>query len=66
MYEEYKSKFDNQREKIEDLKSQLEKTGVFSFAKKKELKETISKELSELNMIQEPVDLKKAYYDMYK
>lgn len=65
-YEEYKSKFDNQREKIEDLKRQLEKTGVFSFAKKKELKETISKELSELNKIQEPVDLKKAYYDMYK
>lgn len=65
-YEEYKSKVDNQREKIEDLKRQLEKTGVFSFAKKKELKETISKELSELNKIQEPVDLKKAYYDMYK
>ena len=51
---------------MEELKKELENKGFFSFSKKKELKETIAKELTGLSKIKEPSDLKKAYYNMYK
>lgn len=62
----YNDEFTKQQEKIEELKRELGKTGFFSFSKKKELKDKMEKELAELRKIEEPIDLKTAYYDMYK
>lgn len=65
-YEKYNFEFDRQKKIIEELKSELKKTGLFMFSKKKELKEKILKQQAELNNIKEPIDLKTAYFDMYK
>ena len=65
-YEKYNADREQCRKTIEELNSELEKTGFFSFSKKKELKEKIANEQETLDKIKEPVGLKRSYYDMYK
>lgn len=65
-YQKYNVEFDKQREKIEELQRCLAKIGLFSFSKKREIKEKIATEQAKLNGIAEPIEQKNAYYNMYK
>lgn len=65
-YRKYNEEFDKQRGKIEELQRRLVQTGLFSFSKKKEIKEEIAREQTKLNGIAEPIEQKNAYYNMYK
>lgn len=65
-YQKYNVEFDKQREKIEELQRCLAKIGLFSFSKKREIKEKIAMEQAKLNGIAEPIEQKNAYYNMYK
>lgn len=65
-YQKYNVEFDKQREKIEELQRYLAKIGLFSFSKKREIKEKIAMEQAKLNGIAEPIEQKNAYYNMYK
>lgn len=65
-YAEYNKKKNEQNEKITVLQEKLRNTGLFSFSKKKEVKQEIRELQAALDDIKEPVELKNAYYNMYR
>lgn len=71
VYEEAYNKFNLELKKrnavIAEKETELNQQGIFAFTKKKELKIELEKLQNELREFKktEPVDLKKAYYNMY-